>query len=60
MRLPLVTPDPDAFAGLARRCGFADGGRHVRQRDTIPADLWTRADSLRSPIYATGGPDSGC
>jgi methyltransferase (TIGR00027 family) len=38
---------PDAFAGLARRCGFADGGRHVRQRDTIPAALWTRTDSLR-------------
>jgi methyltransferase (TIGR00027 family) len=38
---------PDAFAGLARRCRFTDGGRHVRQRDTIAAGLWTRADSLR-------------
>jgi hypothetical protein len=38
---------PDQFAGLARGCGFADGGRHVGQRDTIPRALWTRADSLR-------------
>jgi hypothetical protein len=38
---------PDAFGDLARRCGFADGGGHVRQRDTIPAGLWTRADWVR-------------
>jgi methyltransferase (TIGR00027 family) len=37
---------PDAFADLAKQCGFADGGKHVRQRDTIPACLWARADSL--------------
>jgi hypothetical protein len=38
---------PDAFGDLARRCGFADGGGHVRQRDTIPAGLWTRTEPLR-------------
>jgi hypothetical protein len=31
---------------LARGCGFASV-RHVRQRDTIPAELWDRGDSLR-------------
>jgi len=36
---------PQDLSGLARECGFASV-RHVRQRDTIPAALWTRSDSL--------------
>jgi methyltransferase (TIGR00027 family) len=36
---------PDDLSGLARQCGFTSV-RHVRQRDTIPAALWTRTDSL--------------
>ena len=37
---------PDAMSALLARHGF---GRveHVRQRDSIPAALWDRADSLR-------------
>jgi len=37
---------PDELSELARERGFA-AVRHVRQRDTIPAGLWTRSDSLR-------------
>jgi methyltransferase (TIGR00027 family) len=37
---------PDQLADLARRTGF-DTARAVGQRDTIPARLWQRADSLR-------------
>jgi methyltransferase (TIGR00027 family) len=37
---------PDQMAGLARRAGFG-AVRAVSQRDTIPAELWHRADSLR-------------
>lgn len=38
---------PEDLADLARRCGFDGGGRHVRQREMIPADMWRRSDSLR-------------
>ena len=38
---------PEQMRDEAGGCGFADGGTHVGQRDTIPAWLWTRADSLR-------------
>ena len=37
---------PDELSDLARRRGFA-AVRHIRQRDTIPAGLWTRSDALR-------------
>jgi methyltransferase (TIGR00027 family) len=37
---------PDQMADLARRTGFG-AARAVGQRDTIPAELWQRADSLR-------------
>jgi methyltransferase (TIGR00027 family) len=37
---------PDQMADLAVRAGFA-AVRAVSQRDTIPAQLWQRADSLR-------------
>jgi methyltransferase (TIGR00027 family) len=37
---------PDQMADLAGRAGFA-AVRAVSQRDTIPAELWQRADSLR-------------
>jgi len=37
---------PPQIADLARRAGFA-GARSVRQRDTVPAELWRRTDSLR-------------
>jgi len=37
---------PPRFAGLARRSGFGPV-RSVSQRETIPAALWQRADSLR-------------
>jgi methyltransferase (TIGR00027 family) len=37
---------PQEMTDLARRSGFASV-RHVRQRDTIPAGLWDRSDSLR-------------
>jgi methyltransferase (TIGR00027 family) len=36
---------PEGLSGLARECGFT-AMRHVRQRETIPAALWTRTDSL--------------
>jgi methyltransferase (TIGR00027 family) len=36
---------PDELSDLAHQCGFASA-RHVRQRDTVPAGLWTRGDSL--------------
>jgi methyltransferase (TIGR00027 family) len=37
---------PAELSDLARRYGFG-AIRHVRQRDVVPAPLWTRADSLR-------------
>ena len=37
---------PDAMSALLARHGFGRVG-HVRQRDSIPAALWDRADSLR-------------
>jgi methyltransferase (TIGR00027 family) len=37
---------PGELSGLACRCGFT-AVRHIRQRDMIPASLWTRSDSLR-------------
>jgi methyltransferase (TIGR00027 family) len=37
---------PEQMADLARRTGFG-AQRSVGQRDTIPAELWQRADSLR-------------
>jgi methyltransferase (TIGR00027 family) len=37
---------PDQMAGLAGRAGFG-AVRAVSQRDTIAAELWQRADSLR-------------
>jgi methyltransferase (TIGR00027 family) len=37
---------PDQMADLAGRAGFG-AVRAVSQRDTIPAELWRRADSLR-------------
>lgn len=37
---------PDQLSELALRCGFT-GVRHIRQRDTIPASMWNRSDSLR-------------
>jgi methyltransferase (TIGR00027 family) len=42
---------PEQLTDLARRCGFAEV-RHVRQRDTIPAGLWDRTDSLRQAELA--------
>lgn len=36
---------PDELAGLARAAGFG-AVRDVPQRDTIPAELWQRSDSL--------------
>ena len=37
---------PREIADLARGCGLG-AARSVRQRDTVPADLWRRTDSLR-------------
>ena len=37
---------PPQIADLARRAGLG-GARSVRQRDTVPAGLWRRTDSLR-------------
>ncbi len=37
---------PPQIAGLARRAGLG-AARSVRQRDTVPARLWRRTDSLR-------------
>jgi methyltransferase (TIGR00027 family) len=37
---------PGEMTDLARQAGFA-GVRNVRQRDTIPAELWRRPDPLR-------------
>ncbi len=37
---------PGQMAELARRAGFG-AARAVSQRDTIPAELWQRADALR-------------
>jgi methyltransferase (TIGR00027 family) len=37
---------PEQMAGLAGRAGFG-AVRAVSQRDTIPAELWQRADALR-------------
>ena len=37
---------PLEFADLARRAGLG-AARSIRQRDTIPAGLWRRTDSLR-------------
>jgi methyltransferase (TIGR00027 family) len=37
---------PPEIADLARRAGLG-AARSVRQRDTVPAELWRRTDSLR-------------
>ena len=37
---------PEEMTGLGRESGFAQV-RNVRQRDTIPGELWARSDSLR-------------
>ena len=37
---------PPRIAALARECGLG-AARSVRQRDTVPAHLWQRADCLR-------------
>ena len=37
---------PDDMSALLQRHGFG-AVEHVRQRDSIPAALWDRADSLR-------------
>ena len=42
---------PDQMADLAHRAGFG-AVRTVSQRDTIPVELWQRADSLRPATLA--------
>jgi methyltransferase (TIGR00027 family) len=42
---------PDQMADLATRAGFG-AVRAVSQRDTIPAELWQRTDSLRPAALA--------
>jgi methyltransferase (TIGR00027 family) len=53
---------PEEIAGLARDCGLG-AARSIAQRDTMPARLWQRTDSLRPADLAvlfhgavTGGP----